>query len=36
MKLGRDGGIADRLTRVDLVILDELGYLRLPSPAASC
>jgi DNA replication protein DnaC len=27
MKLGRGGRIADRLTRVDLVILDELGYL---------
>jgi DNA replication protein DnaC len=27
MKLGKAGQIADRLTRVDLVILDELGYL---------
>jgi DNA replication protein DnaC len=26
---GRQGGIADRLTRLDLVILDELGYLPL-------
>ena len=26
-KSGRSGRIADRLTRVDLVILDELGYL---------
>jgi len=26
-KLGRQGRIADRLTRVDLLILDELGYL---------
>ena len=27
VKLGRQGRIADRLTRVDLLILDELGYL---------
>lgn len=27
MKLARGGRIADRLTRVDLLILDELGYL---------
>jgi DNA replication protein DnaC len=27
MKLGRQGRIADRLTRVDLLVLDELGYL---------
>ncbi|NJM34581.1 MAG: ATP-binding protein [Rhodomicrobium sp.] len=27
IKLGRQGRIADALTRVDLVILDELGYL---------
>jgi len=27
MKLGKAGQIADRLNRVDLVILDELGYL---------
>ena len=27
MKLGRQGRIADRLNRVDLLILDELGYL---------
>ena len=26
-KLGRGGRIADRLSRVDLVVLDELGYL---------
>ena len=26
-KLGRGGRIADRLGRVDLVVLDELGYL---------
>jgi DNA replication protein DnaC len=26
-KLGRQGRIADRLTRVDLLVLDELGYL---------
>ena len=26
-KLGRQGRIADRLTRVNLLILDELGYL---------
>ena len=26
---GRQGGIADRLTRLDLVVLDELGYLPL-------
>ena len=26
-KLGRTGRIADRLTRVDLVVIDELGYL---------
>ena len=27
VKLGRQGRIADRLSRVDLLILDELGYL---------
>jgi DNA replication protein DnaC len=27
VKLGRAGRITDRLTRVDLVVLDELGYL---------
>ena len=27
MKLGRSGRIADGLTRVDLLVLDELGYL---------
>jgi DNA replication protein DnaC len=27
VKLGRQGRIADRLTRVDLLVLDELGYL---------
>jgi len=27
MKLGRSGRIADRLMRVDLLVLDELGYL---------
>jgi DNA replication protein DnaC len=26
---GRQGGTADRLTRLDLVVLDELGYLPL-------
>jgi DNA replication protein DnaC len=26
-RTGRQGKIADRLTRLDLVILDELGYL---------
>ena len=26
-KVGRTGRIADRLTRVDLVVIDELGYL---------
>ena len=26
-KLGRAGRIADALTRVDLLVLDELGYL---------
>ena len=26
-KLGRQGRIADRLTRVNLLVLDELGYL---------
>jgi DNA replication protein DnaC len=32
VKLGRQGRIADSLVRVDLVIMDELGYL----PFASC
>ena len=27
VKLGRQGRIADRLSRVDLLVLDELGYL---------
>ena len=36
-KLGRAGRIADGLTRVDLVVLDELGYLPFAqSRAASC
>ena len=26
-KAGRPGRLADQLTRVDLVVLDELGYL---------
>ena len=35
VKLGRQGRLADRLSRVDLLILDELGYLPFVSgPAA--
>jgi hypothetical protein len=33
---GRQGRIADHLTRLDFVVLDELGYLPSPRPAGSC
>src|SRR5688572_30677913 len=36
IKADRQGRIADGLTRVHLVILDELGTCRSPKPAASC
>jgi DNA replication protein DnaC len=33
---GRQGRIADYLTHLDVVILDELGYLPSPKPAGNC
>jgi hypothetical protein len=33
---GRQGRLVDYLTRLDFIILDELGYLRSPRSAASC
>ena len=32
----RQGRLAEYLTRMDLVVLDELGYLPFAQPAASC
>ena len=32
---GRQGRLAEHLTRMDFIVLDELGYLPLPSQAAS-
>lgn len=36
MRAGNAGKIAEQLSRIDLVVLDELGYLPFPRPAASC
>jgi IstB-like ATP binding protein len=35
-RAGRQGRLADHLCRMNLVVLDELGYLPSPRPAASC
>jgi DNA replication protein DnaC len=35
-RAGRQGRLADDLARLDFVVLDELGYLPSPRPAASC
>jgi DNA replication protein DnaC len=35
-RVGRQGRIADYLTRLDFVILDELGYLLSLSPGDNC
>ena len=35
-RAGRQGRVADQLCRMDLVVLDELGYLPFGQPAASC
>jgi hypothetical protein len=32
---GRQGRLAENLTRMDFIVRDELGYLPLPSPAAN-
>jgi DNA replication protein DnaC len=34
-RLGKAGALADQLSRLDLVALDELGYLPFAAPAAS-
>ena len=35
-RAGRQGRLADYLTRLDFVILDELGYLPFPKPEDNC
>ncbi|MGY3333457.1 DNA replication protein DnaC [Mesorhizobium sp. USDA 4775] len=35
-RAGKQGRIADYLTRLDFVVLDELGYLRSRKPAGNC
>ena len=35
-RLGKAGALAAQLSRLDLVVLDELGYLPLPGRAGSC
>ena len=35
-RAGRAGRLADQLTRVDLVVLDELGYCPSPKMAVNC
>jgi DNA replication protein DnaC len=35
-RAGRQGRIADHLCRLDFVVMDELGYLSIPSPAGNC
>ena len=35
-RAGISGKLAEQLTRLDLVVLDELGYLPFPRAAASC
>ena len=35
-KAGRAGKIADTLTRLDLLELDEFGYLPFANPAVNC
>ena len=34
-RAGRQGRMADYLSRMDFIILDELGYLPFANPAAS-
>ena len=36
IRSGRQGRLADYLTRLDFAVLDELGYLPSPRPGASC
>ena len=35
-QLGKAGSMGKRLSQIDAVIIDELGYLPFPNPAAPC